>query len=347
MRTPVRSATQEGPRELSFRNGTVMVTTARVLVVWVGYNSGPWAVRSLRDAGYDVLASHPEGTRGGRSTAAPDPRRYPSPADAPDAFVRWLEQTCRDERISAVLALDPDAVRLIAERAPDLSGARFAGPTAEQYRALCEPAGFARSAVAAGVDAAVTVSGQPWELHCVRGDGGFAMVAARVASTYPRTGGRDSVAQIVDAPAELGRAAARLLDLVDYRGPCAMSVTERDGRFWFHDVRPGLSPSVGAATAAGFDQPTWGVEAVMGHFRPPVGIARSMTYLPLQTELAALRDALAGRSHESPAAIARGIARALVARDQQLDPPLTDPAWIASTARHGLRRITRGGDAAA
>jgi hypothetical protein len=347
MRTPVKSATQEGPRELSFRDGTVMITTARVLVVWVGYNSGPWAVRSLRDAGYDVLASHPEEARGGRSTAALDPRRYPSPSASPDAFVRWLEETCRDERISAVLALDPDATRLIAQRGPNLSGAVFAGPSAQQYGALCDPAGFARTALAAGVDAAVQVTGQPWELHCVRGDGGFAMVAGRVASTYPRAGGPGSVVQIVDAPTELGRAAARLLDQVDYRGSCAMSVTERDGRFWFHDVRPGLSPSVGAAAAAGFDQPTWGVEAALGHFRPPSGTARSMTYLPLQTELAALRDALAGRSHESPTAIARSIARAVVARDQQLDPPLSDPAWIASTARHGLRRITRGGDAAA
>lgn len=346
MRTPVRSTTQEGPRELSFRDGTVMVTTARVLVVWVGYNSGPWAVRSLRDAGYDVVASHPEGTRGGRSTASLGPRRYPSPADSPDAFVRWLEETCRDERISAVLALDPDAVRLIAERAPNLSGAVFAGPTADQYRALCEPAGFARSAVAAGVDAALQVTGQPWELHCVRGDGGFAMVAGRVESTHPRTGSHGAVVRIVEAPTELGRSAARLLDLVDYRGPCAMSVTERDGRFWFHDVRPGLAPSVGAVTASGFDQPTWGVEAALGHFRPPVGIARSVTYLPLQTELAALRDALSGRSGESPAAIARGIARAVVAKDQLLDPPLTDPAWLASTARYGLRRLTRGGDAA-
>ncbi len=90
-----------------------------------------------------------------------------------------------------------------------------------------------------GVDAAVRATAQPWELHCVRGDGGFAMVAGRVASTYPRAGGPGSVVQIVDAPTQLGRAAARLLDQVDYRGPCAMSVTERDGRFWFHDVRPG------------------------------------------------------------------------------------------------------------
>ena len=346
MRTPSSTPTHEGPRELSFRNGTVMVTTARVLVVWVGYNSGPWAVRSLRDAGYDVLASHPEGTRGGRSTAAIDPRRYPSPAERPDAFVAWLEQTCREERISAVLALDPDAVRLIAERAPDLSGAAFAGPSAEQYRALCEPSGFARTAVAAGVDAAVQVSGQPWELHCVRGDGGFAMVAARAEATRPGDAGRGSAARIVEAPDALGRAAARLLDQVDYRGPCAMTVTERDGRFWFHDVRPGLSPAVGAATSAGFDQPRWGVEAALGHFRPPVGIARSLTYLPLQAELSALRDALVGRTAESPAAIARGIARAALARDQVLDPPLTDPAWLASSARRGLRRIARGGDAA-
>nr|HMN27370.1 phage tail sheath subtilisin-like domain-containing protein [Caldilineaceae bacterium] len=82
-------------------------------------------------------------------------------------------------------------------------------------------------------------------------------------ATRPGDAGRGSAARIVEAPDALGRAAARLLDQVDYRGPCAMTVTERDGRFWFHDVRPGLSPAVGAATSAGFDQPRWGVEAAL------------------------------------------------------------------------------------
>ena len=407
MKTPVRSERPDRPLELSFRDGTVMVTTARVLVVWTGYRCGPWAVRSLRDAGYDVLASHPAGEPGGRSGASRSPRRYPSPADSPEAFLAWLEETCREERISAVLPLDEDAVRVIAEGSPNLSGAAFAGPSADQYHALCDKIALGRTAAAAGVDHPDTVVvgpegprepwpslpsivkartprsdstsapvvsvataaerdaaiahlrasgldavvqekivGQPWVLHCVRGDGGFSMVAARVASTYPRDVGTSSVSQIVAAPDALNAGAARLLNVVDYRGPCCIDVVERGGRFYFHDVNLRLAASVGAATAAGFDQPAWGVEAALGYFRPPVGIARSVTYLPLTSELAALRDALRGRSHESPATIARGIARAIVSRDQQLDPPLSDPAWLGSTAGRKLRGFVGRGPSA-
>ena len=402
MRTPVREPRREGPRELSFRDGTVMVTTATVLVVWVGYRSGPWAVRSLRDSGYGVLASHPEGIPGGRSAASRSPLRYPSPATAPDAFLGWLEDTCRAERISAVLALDEDAVRAIAEGSPSLAGAVVAGPTAAQYHALCDKVALGRTAAAVGVDHPATVEvradrpqdpwpslpsivkprisfaddvaapvvavgtvaerdaalahlrasgidavvqerivGQPWVLHCVRGDGGVAMVAARVSSTYPRVVGTSSVSQIVPAPAALGAAAGRLLDAVDYHGPCCMDFIEREGRFYFHDVNLRLAASAGAAAAAGFDQAAWGVDAALGHFRPPVGIARSVTYLPLSSELSAFRDALARRSDESPVAIARRIAHAAVARDHQLDPPLTDPTWLAASTGRQISRLLR------
>ena len=402
MRTPVREPRREGPRELSFRDGTVMVTTARVLVVWVGHRSGPWAVCSLRDAGYGVLASHPEGSPGGRSAASRSPLRYPPPATAPDAFLGWLEDTCRAERISAVLALDEDAVRVIAEGSPSLAGAVVAGPTADQYHALCDKIELGRTAATAAVDHPETVEvrvdgphgpwpalpsivkprtsftddvaapvvgvqtvaertaaiahlrasgidavvqerivGQPWVLHCVRGDGGFAMVAARVSSTYPRLVGTSSISQIVPAPAALGAAAGRLLDAVDYRGPCCMNLIERDGRYFFHDVNLRLAASVGAAAAAGFDQAAWGVNAALGHFRPPVGIARSVTYLPLSSELSAFRDALARRSGESPIAIARRIAHAAVARDHQLDPPLGDPTWLAATTGRQITRLLR------
>jgi hypothetical protein len=345
MKTPVRDARQDGPRELSFRDGTVMVTTARVLVVRVGHRSGPWAVRSLRDAGYGVHTSNPEAAPGGRSGIRRSPLRHPSPAASPEAFLGWLEDTCRAERISAVLALDEDAVRVIAQGEPRLSGAVFAGPTAAQHHALCDPVGLARTAAAAVVDHLATgreaIAGQRWVLHCVRGDGGLAMVAARVSSTYPRGAGASSVSQIVPTPPALGEVATRLLDRVDYRGPCCIDVVERDGRHAVTGVTLRLGASAGAAAAAGFDQPRWGVEAALGHFRPPVGIARSVTYLPLPSELAAFGDALRGRSDESAVAIARRIAHAAVARDHQLDPPLSDAARLASVTGRSLHRLLR------
>ncbi|WP_217914923.1 hypothetical protein [Miltoncostaea marina] len=373
---------------------------AVVLVVWCGHRPGPWALRSLRAAGHRVIAAHPAGAPGGRSAACPRPRRYPSPQREPAAFLGWLSATCAAEGVDAVLPLDEDVVRLLAEREPPLGGAVVAGPDARQYRMLCDKLELAATAAAAGVDhpASVEVTaegprgawpplpsivkprtsisdavrapvvavptaaerdaavahlrrsgldavvqeqivGQAWVLHCVRdAAGAFAMVAARVATTYPRVVGTSSVSRVVPAPPGLEAAARRLLDVAGYVGPCCMNLLERGGRWWFHDVNLRLAASVGAAVAAGFDQPALGVDAALGRFTPPDPAAlRPVTYVPLQGECAALRDARAGRIDESPRAVAARIARAAVAPGELLDPPLRDPAWALGRLAAAVR----------
>ncbi|WP_217924526.1 hypothetical protein [Miltoncostaea oceani] len=198
-----------------------------------------------------------------------------------------------------------------------------------------------------GLDAVVQeqIIGRPWVLHCVRdATGTVGMVAARVETTYPRIVGTSSVSTVVPIPPDLERHAARLLDVAGYVGPCCMNLLERDGRYWFHDINLRLAASVGASVSAGFDLPRLGVEAALGRMVLPVGARmRSITYVPLEGERSALRDALAGRIGDAPRALAGRIARAAVARDHQLDPPLRDPQWafdrVAALLRRGLRAL--------
>lgn len=93
-----------------------------VLVLWVGRRPGPLTCRSLERAGYRVLAAHPEGEHGGRSGVALRPLRYPSPTDRPDEFLAFVAAVCRRRQVDAVLPLDEDIVKLLAERPPDLGG---------------------------------------------------------------------------------------------------------------------------------------------------------------------------------------------------------------------------------
>jgi carbamoyl-phosphate synthase large subunit len=123
---------------------------ATVVVVWTGYRPGPWAVRSLRAAGYRVVGVHPE-VSGGRSLACPLPRRIPDPDVAPAAFLGALERICREERAAAVLPLGEDVVGVLAPRAPAVGGAVLAGPGPRAHAMLCDKTELARTARAAGV----------------------------------------------------------------------------------------------------------------------------------------------------------------------------------------------------
>jgi hypothetical protein len=128
-----------------------------VLVLWVGHRPGPWVCRSLERQGYRVVRAHPEGAAGGHTPTRPAPLRYPSPTERPEGFLGFVEETCRRERPDAVLTLDEDIVRLLAESPVDLGGAALAGPDAGQYAALCDKGRLAEAARLAGVDHPRTV----------------------------------------------------------------------------------------------------------------------------------------------------------------------------------------------
>ncbi len=150
------------------------IADATVLVLWVGHRPGPWTCRSLERHGYRVLRAHPAGARDGRSPGHMRPLRYPSPTAEPEAFLDFVARTCLTRGVSAVLPLDEDIVRLLAEAAPDLGGAVVAGPDATQYAALCDKGLLALTASRAQVDHPYTleVPGAPadavWpDLPCI------------------------------------------------------------------------------------------------------------------------------------------------------------------------------------
>lgn len=130
---------------------------ATVLVLWTGYPPGPPTCRSLKRAGFRVVGAFPEGRMGGRSMACPRPMRYPSPVADPDGFISAVARICRDAGAHAVVPLDEDAVRLLAERRDDLGNVVVVGPTAEQYATLCDKLELTRTAEALGLDTPDTV----------------------------------------------------------------------------------------------------------------------------------------------------------------------------------------------
>lgn len=122
-----------------------------LVIVWTGYRAGPWAARSLRSAGWRLVAMHPADEGRGRSTACLFPRRCPSVSDAERAFVAAVADTCRRAGARAVLPVGEECVRVLAASAPWLGGARIVGPDAAQYAALCDKRALAATAARLGV----------------------------------------------------------------------------------------------------------------------------------------------------------------------------------------------------
>jgi carbamoylphosphate synthase large subunit len=127
-----------------------------VAVLWTGRRAGPWACRSLRDAGARVVGIHPARLPGARSTACLRPLRSP-PVRAHEDLLAFVAEVCAREGVDVVVPVDEDLVRLMAHRRPDLGGAVVAGPDGRQYDALCDKLALARAAAACGVDHPRTV----------------------------------------------------------------------------------------------------------------------------------------------------------------------------------------------
>lgn len=362
----------------------------RVLVLWTGFRAGAQVCRALTRGGFTVVGAHPAGTAAGRSRWCREPLRYAPLAAGRGRFLAWLQDTCRRERIAAVLPVDEDITRLLARRRPDLGATAVVGPTEAQYEALCDkhrlPASAALAGVdhpgtiavgldgpdgpwpalpsivkpvisrsdmsvaritmaateaeraeqvgalvAAGLDALVQerIAGERWVGHCVRSREGLIVVASRIRFDQPRGTGVACVQASLAPPPELRRNIARILDLVDYRGPATISFLCRDGRMYVHDVNLRIGASVGLMVHSGFDIPSLAVHEALG--RPlPAGVPmRPRRYVWLDGELRALRDALGGRGAGEPALrIAGRIAAAAVLPGRMTDPRPLDRWWL-------------------
>ena len=85
------------------------------------------------------------------------PLRYPSPTSDPDGFIARIAEICRTHHVDAVVPLDEDIVRLIAERASEIGDVVIVGPNAHQYHTLCDKLELTRTAQALGLDTPHTV----------------------------------------------------------------------------------------------------------------------------------------------------------------------------------------------
>ena len=128
-----------------------------VLVLWSGFPAGAQALRALRAAGFRAVGAFPAGGHGGRSIACPWPVRYPSPVRDPDGFMTTVARLALREAADAVLPIDEDIVRLLAERGGELAPAVVVGPDARQYRALSDKLALAGTARALGLATPATV----------------------------------------------------------------------------------------------------------------------------------------------------------------------------------------------
>lgn len=285
------------------------------MVVWSGYRAGPWAIRSLRSAGWEVLALHPDDVGGGRSTACLRPARCPSPSQASGAFVERVAAICREARVEVVLPLDEDAVRVLADAGPTLGGATVVGPDAAQYRALCDKRGLKETARAVGV-------GHP-RSATVAADGSGAdpmpplpsVVKARVTGTVPGAGS----VSVVSTPAERDAILAR------YRGAGVDAVVEEliQSEHWsVHCVRGGEG-AFAAVTAV-----------ILRTYPRTAGMPSVFEVRPTHPAVAeAARRLLDAVDYRGPANVQ------LFARDGEMlvhDVNLRVPAGVAWAMRSGL-----------
>jgi hypothetical protein len=322
--------------------------------------------------------------------------RYPSPGEAPEAFLEGMEAICKQYAVEVVLPVDDEVVHLLAAYLPRPGGAVVVGPTLEQFRRLADKgalgslagqAGFAQPpAVVAGPegpqgewpslpsmvkprvtgaetshgllsrkpvlvrsaeerDAAVTelvetvgealveeqVRGDAWRVHFVRDGKRTITLTLRAVRNYPPNTGQGSVLRVAPPPPGLVPAAAKLLELVDYRGPGSIQVIARDGSFFVHDVNLRLPLTVGGTIRAGFDMPRLAVEAALGLPLEEPREIRPATYVFLDGELHHLLDGLRGRERQArPARVAADLVLAALKPSGVLDPfLLRHPGSIA------------------
>ena len=139
------------------RGSPARAAHSTVLVLWTGYPPGPRVCASLKRGGFRVIGAYPEHRMGGRSSSCLSPRRYPSPTAQPDRFMGAVARICREEGVAAVVALDEDIVRLLAERGHELHRVTIVGPGASQYLSLCDKLELTRIARELGLDTPDTV----------------------------------------------------------------------------------------------------------------------------------------------------------------------------------------------
>ncbi len=135
-----------------------MPTGPVVLVLTLPERSGWWACHSLSRGGYRPVAAH----------YLPAPRRLPEgvapalavpdPSTASEAFLERVQEICLEKAVEVVLTLDDESQKALLAGPPLPGRAVLCGPTADQYRGLCDKRELAATAAAAGVDHPASVA---------------------------------------------------------------------------------------------------------------------------------------------------------------------------------------------
>lgn len=116
----------------------------------IGWGPGTWACKSLASAGFNVIAGEDEDRVPNRTRYASELVRYPAPGRDPDGFLTSVEEICTRRRVAAVLPSDDRILgRLITDQ-PCPEGVCVIGPTADQYRKLCDKLALDRLAETCG-----------------------------------------------------------------------------------------------------------------------------------------------------------------------------------------------------
>jgi hypothetical protein len=148
---------------------------------------------------------------------------------------------------------------------------------------------------------------------------------------YPFRVGESTVSRFTATPHALAEVAGALLEAVVFEGVGSLGFVEREGVFYAHDINLRMLGSIAGTIAAGLDLPRLGVEIALGKepTLTPIRV-RSLHFVHLHGELAALRGALGGEPPERPAAeIATGTVLAALLPGRMLYPlDLTDPLPI-------------------
>ncbi|WP_217914664.1 hypothetical protein [Miltoncostaea marina] len=245
---------------------------ARVLVLWTGFRAGAQTCAALARAGFDVLPAHPAGDPGGASRRARRPERYPAPSAGAGAVLAWLADRCARGDVDAVLPLDEDLVRLLAERPPPLGGARLVGPDAAQYAALCDKHRLVATAAAAGVDHPATIT-----VTASGPDGPWPALPSMVKPVVSRSDMSLAAITVARDERERSRQVGRLLDA----GLDALVQERVEGRRWVvHCVR-GADGLLAVPSRIELDWPRGtGVACVQrSHPRPPPGLVEGVARL--------------------------------------------------------------------
>jgi predicted ATP-grasp superfamily ATP-dependent carboligase len=188
------------------------------------------------------------------------------------------------------------------------------------------------------------VRGRRWRLHLARGPASVAAIAWETVLSQPRDTGMSSVSRLRPVPAELARAALRLMDAAGHRGIGSFQAFETADGFVVHDVNLRPVYTVGASVRAGLDLPRMAVEIAQGReARRPVGPVRPLRYVSLSGELrAAAQAAHGGRLGTAARAVAE-VAAAAALPGRMLDPCDLGTALDLARARRARGRGGPGG----